>query len=186
MGLLVDGNWHTDWYDTKSSNGEFIRQDSQFRDWVGSEGLPVEAGRYHLFVSLACPWAHRALIFRKLMKLEDAIGVTVVKPEMLDNGWEIDDQVSQDAGYSPNPVEHVQYLYQLYTLAEPQYNSRVTVPVLWDKVANRIVNNIHPIINIVVHLFVDAINFGQQRFRAKIRFYHAQRPKNPIKQLTIK
>lgn len=141
MGLLVDGNWHTDWYDTKSSNGEFIRQDSQFRDWVGSEGLPVEAGRYHLFVSLACPWAHRALIFRKLMKLEDAIDVTVVKPEMLDNGWEIDDQVSLDAGYSPNPVEHVQYIYQLYTLAEPQYNGRVTVPVLWDKVENRIVNN---------------------------------------------
>ncbi len=80
MGLLVDGHWHTDWYDTAATGGEFIRRDSQFRHWIGEPGFEAEAGRYHLFVSLACPWAHRTLIFRKLKKLEHIIGVTIVDP----------------------------------------------------------------------------------------------------------
>lgn len=139
MGLLVDGKWHDQWYDTHSSGGEFIRQDAQFRDVVKSddseEGFQAESGRYHLFVSLACPWAHRALIFRKLKKLEQAIGVTIVKPEMLENGWEISDEGD------PSPVEGIQYLHELYTSQDSNYNGRVTVPVLWDKKSKRIVNN---------------------------------------------
>lgn len=139
MGLLVDGKWHDQWYDTRSSGGEFIRQDAQFRDVVKSdasdEGFQAESGRYHLFVSLACPWAHRALIFRKLKKLEHVIGVTIVKPEMLENGWEISDEGG------PSPVAGIQYLHELYTSQDSNYNGRVTVPVLWDKKSNKIVNN---------------------------------------------
>jgi putative glutathione S-transferase len=134
MGLLVEGQWHTDWYDTKSTKGEFVRQGSQFHHWIGDEDgrYPAQAKRYHLFVSLACPWAHRTLIFRSLKGLEEVIGITVVKPEMLENGWEI-------AGDSP--VEGIQYLHELYTQAEPTYSGRVTVPVLWDTQTQSIVNN---------------------------------------------
>lgn len=139
MGLLVDGKWHDQWYETHSSGGEFIRQDAQFRgvikDDTTEEGFQAEAGRYHLFVSLACPWAHRALIFRKLKQLDRVIGVTIVKPEMLENGWEISDEGD------PSPLEGIQYLYELYTQQDPNYNGRVTVPVLWDKKAKSIVNN---------------------------------------------
>ncbi|TQV66986.1 glutathione S-transferase family protein [Exilibacterium tricleocarpae] len=136
MGLLVKGEWHTDWYDTSATGGEFVRQDSQFRHTLKPEadgdGFVAEAGRYHLFVSLACPWAHRTLILRKLKRLEDVIGVTVVKPEMLENGWEIAE---------PGPIADIQYLYQVYTTADPHYSGRVTVPVLWDKKTGTIVNN---------------------------------------------
>lgn len=139
MGLLVDGKWHDQWYDTHSNGGEFIRQDAQFRDIIETDGLQdgfqAEAGRYHLFVSLACPWAHRTLIFRKLKQLEEIIGVTIVKPEMLENGWEISDEGD------PSPVKGIQYLYELYTQQDPNYNGRVTVPVLWDKKTSTIVNN---------------------------------------------
>jgi putative glutathione S-transferase len=141
MGLLVEGKWHTDWYDTESTSGEFVRKDSQFRTWVGSEGYPAEVGRYHLFVSLACPWAHRTLIFRKLKKLEQAIGVTVVKPEMLGRGWEISDQVSIAAGYQASPVAGISTLAELYIESDPVYTGRVTVPVLWDTHTNTIVSN---------------------------------------------
>ncbi len=135
MGLLVDGQWHTDWYDTKSTGGEFIRKDSQFRHWIGEPGLAAEAGRYHLFVSLACPWAHRTLIFRKLKKLEHIIGVTIVDPKMLEHGW-VFSEVSRD-----NPIEGIDYLHQVYTTADAKYTGRVTVPVLWDKKRRTIVNN---------------------------------------------
>jgi len=141
MGLLIEGKWHTDWYDTESNNGEFVRKDSQFRDWIGSDAYPAEAGRYHLFVSLACPWAHRTLIFRKLKKLEQVIGVTVVKAEMLDKGWEISDEVSVAAGYDASPVVGVATLAQVYTKADSSYSGRVTVPVLWDTQTNSIVSN---------------------------------------------
>lgn len=137
MGLLVKGKWHTDWYDTESSDGEFIRTDAQFRNWItpASEGgeFPAEAGRYHLFVSLACPWAHRTLIFRALKQLESVIGVTVVKAEMLDKGWEF----TEDSG----PVEGLRTMAQLYCKAQSDYSGRVTVPVLWDTKTNRIVSN---------------------------------------------
>jgi putative glutathione S-transferase len=139
MGLLVEGQWHTDWYDTKSSGGEFIRQDAQFRKVITADGsngsFKAEPGRYHLYVSLACPWAHRTLIFRKLKQLEKLIGVTIVKPEMLEHGWELADD--GDAG----PIPNIRYLHQVYTTAEPHYSGRVTVPVLWDKQTNSIVNN---------------------------------------------
>ncbi len=135
MGLLIDGQWHTDWYDTTSTGGEFIRQDSQFRHWIGEPGFEAEAGRYHLFVSLACPWAHRTLIFRKLKKLEHIIGVTIVDPKMLEHGW-VFSEVSQD-----NPIEGIDTLHQVYTTADANYTGRVTVPVLWDKKRRTIVNN---------------------------------------------
>ncbi len=135
MGLLVDGQWQTDWYDTKSTGGEFVRQDAQFRDWIGTPGFEAEAGRYHLFVSLACPWAHRTLIFRKLKQLEDIIGVTVVDPLMLDHGW-VFSEVSED-----NPIDGIEFLSQVYTTADANYSGRVTVPVLWDKHQHTIVNN---------------------------------------------
>ncbi len=135
MGLLIDGQWHTDWYDTKSTSGEFVRKDSQFRHWIGKPGFVAEAGRYHLFVSLACPWAHRTLIFRKLKDLEHIIGVTIVDPEMLEHGW-VFSEVSQD-----NPIEGIDYLHQVYTTVDANYTGRVTVPVLWDKKRRTIVNN---------------------------------------------
>ncbi len=143
MGLLKDGQWYDEWYDTDSSGGEFIRTDAQFRDWVsadGSSGFKAEAGRYHLYVALACPWAHRTLILRKLKRLESVIGVTVVKPEMLENGWELL-PMSDPAARDPSPVAGIRYLHQLYTTAQPDYSGRVTVPTLWDTHTNRIVNN---------------------------------------------
>lgn len=142
MGLLVEGKWHDQWYDTSKSGGEFVREDSQFHGWLtapgapapaGRQAFPAESGRYHLFVSLACPWAHRTLIFRKLKGLEPHIGVTVVHPHMLSNGWEF--------GEGGDDLYGLDYLYQLYLKAKPDYTGRVTVPVLWDKQTETIVNN---------------------------------------------
>lgn len=141
MGLLINGKWVTDWYDTMSTDGEFIRQDAQFRHQIGSEQFPAESDRYHLFVSLACPWAHRTLIFRNLKKLENVISVTVVKPEMLESGWEIDDDLSVSLGYDASPVKNIQYFHEVYTTMNANYTGRVTVPVLWDKKTSTIVNN---------------------------------------------
>ncbi len=135
MGLLIDGQWNTDWYDTTSTGGEFIRQDSQFRHWIGEPGFEAQAGRYHLFVSLACPWAHRTIIFRRLKKLEHLVGITIVDPKMLERGWVFSD-VSRD-----NPIAGIDCLSQVYTSADPAYSGRVTVPVLWDKQQRTIVNN---------------------------------------------
>jgi glutathionyl-hydroquinone reductase len=129
MGLLVEGRWHDQWYDTKSSNGKFQRQDSRFRDWVkadGSSDFSPDIDRYRLYVSLACPWAHRTLIIRALKGLEQAIEVVVVKPLMLDQGWLLE-------GDTP--------LHTIYTQAQADYTGRVTVPVLWDKKNETIVNN---------------------------------------------
>lgn len=133
MGLLQQGKWVDQWYDTNKTGGQFVRQDSRFRNWItadGEQGFKAEKGRYHLYVSLACPWAHRALIFRALKQLEDYIDVTVVDPIMLENGWEMSD-----------PLYGLDYLYQLYLKADPSYEGRVTVPVLWDKHTQTIVNN---------------------------------------------
>ena len=139
MGLLQNGQWVDQWYETQSSGGEFRRQESRFRNWVtadgaagptGREGFKAEPGRYHLYVSLACPWAHRTLIFRQLKDLQELIDVTVVEPLMLSHGWELkNDQYDLD------------YLYQLYLKSDPNYNGRVTVPVLWDKERRTIVSN---------------------------------------------
>ena len=140
MGLLVDGKWVDQWYDTSASGGEFIRQDAQFRNTIGEGSeFPVESNRYHLYVSLACPWAHRTLIFRKIKKLEQHIGVTVVKAEMLSHGWELSDEAI--ASFEKSPIEDIQYMHEVYTHMDANYNGRVTVPVLWDKKTKRIVNN---------------------------------------------
>lgn len=142
MGKLIDGVWRDQWYDTKTTGGRFKRKESQFRNWItadgspgpsGDGGFPAEAGRYHLYVSLACPWAHRTLIFRKLKGLEDMIGVTVVDALMGENGWEL----SGGSG----PVADAKYLYEIYTAAVPDYSGRVTVPVLWDTERKTIVSN---------------------------------------------
>ncbi|MEK9657275.1 MAG: glutathione S-transferase family protein [bacterium] len=133
MGFLVKGKWHDKWYDTKKDNGHFKRQASQFRQWIGSEAFPVEADRYHLIVSHACPWAHRTTIFRKLKALTNIISISVVKPVMLEHGWEM---THPDTHFSD-----VNYLYQLYLRTAPDYEGRVTVPVLWDLKQQRIVNN---------------------------------------------
>lgn len=135
MGLLVNGEWQDKWYDTQSTQGEFVRQDSQFRNWIGSSDFPAESGRYHLFVSYACPWAHRTLIFRKLKQLEEHIGVTVVDPLMLENGWEL------TGDQKGTPLPNAQYLYHIYQAVQTDYSGRVTVPVLWDKHKNTIVSN---------------------------------------------
>ncbi len=146
MGLLVDGRWHDQWYDTAKSGGRFVRQDSAFRNWVtpdgaagpsGKGGFAAEAGRYHLYVSLACPWAHRALILRALKGLDAMIGVSVVHWLMLDKGWTF----AEGEGVVPDPVGGAQYLHEVYTRADPGYTGRVTVPVLWDKATGTIVSN---------------------------------------------
>lgn len=133
MGLLIDGQWHDKWYDTTSTGGRFKRQESAFRDRVGTDRFPAEAGRYHLYVSLACPWAHRTLIFRALKGLTDVVSVSAVDPLMLENGWEF--------GTDGDPLHGLAYLRDLYTKAAPQYTGRVTVPVLWDRKHQTIVNN---------------------------------------------
>jgi putative glutathione S-transferase len=140
MGLLIDGQWHDQWYDTKSTDGRFVRQDAPFRDWVtadGSSGFAAEPNRYHLYVSLACPWAHRTLIYRKLKKLENVISLSVVDPLMAEQGWTFSD----GPGCIPDSVNGARYLHQVYTQAKSDYTGRVTVPVLWDKKGRRIVNN---------------------------------------------
>ncbi|SEA45810.1 glutathione S-transferase family protein [Alkalimonas amylolytica] len=135
MGLLVDGQWQDRWYDTKKSSGRFQRQDASFRNSV-EPSKQADASRYHLYVSLACPWAHRALILRQLKELQSLIDVTVVSPIMLEHGWEF----GGDEG-ELDPLYAADYLHQLYTKAKSDYTGRVTVPVLWDKQAQQLVNN---------------------------------------------
>ena len=146
MGLLVDGRWQDRWYDTGSTGGRFERTTTSFRDWITADGspgpegrkaFPAAAGRYHLYVSLACPWAHRTLIVRKLKKLEDVISVSVVDFLMGAEGWVFSDR----PGAVPDGVNGKARLYEVYLLADPAYTGRVTVPVLWDKETGTIVNN---------------------------------------------
>ncbi len=140
MGLLVDGHWRDQWYDTKSTGGRFARKDAQFRNRItadGSSGFRAESGRYHLYVSYACPWAHRTLIYRRLKGLTDHISVSVVNPLMFEHGWTFE----PGDGVIPDPINHALYLYEVYTAAKPDYSGRVTVPVLWDKETGTIVNN---------------------------------------------
>lgn len=140
MGFLDAGVWREDLDGARVRDGEFVRAPSRFRNWItadGSSGFPAESGRYHLYVSLACPWAHRTVIFRKLKRLEDAISISVVHPLMLEQGWAF----SGEPGCIPDTVNGCSYLREVYTLAKPDYSGRVTVPVLWDKAARTIVNN---------------------------------------------
>ncbi len=134
MGLLVEGVWRDEWYDTAASGGKFERPATSYRDWIEAGGrFSPEAGRYHLYVSWACPWAHRTLIYRKLKGLDDAIGVIYVDPLMLENGWTI--------GEGVDPINCARFLWQVYAKAAPRYTGRVSVPVLWDTVHRTIVNN---------------------------------------------
>ena len=152
MGLLIDGQWADKWYDTEATQGKFVRSESAFRNWIVSNAdydatnkthFPAVAGRYHLYVSLACPWAHRTLIFRKLKALDDIISISCVHPDMLANGWEFqNDAAFQDEHIElGDPLYHSQYAHQLYTKAKADYSGRVTVPILWDKENQTIVSN---------------------------------------------
>ena len=146
MGLLVDGTWHDVWYDTKASQGRFVRTESQYRNWItadgsagpsGGAGFRAEPGRYHLYIAFACPWAHRTLIMRELKGLDGMIGVSATNSYMGAEGWT----------FAPGPetiaddVNHAQRVYELYTIADPQYSGRATVPILWDKHQRTIVSN---------------------------------------------
>ena len=139
MGLLVNGVWKDRWYDTKKSGGKFIRTEAQFRNFIDyhSEFTP-DSGRYHLYVSLACPWAHRTLIYRSLKDLNDHISCSVVNPYMLENGWTFEESFP---GTTSDHLFSKQYLYQIYLKADSNYSGRVTVPVLWDKKNQTIVSN---------------------------------------------
>jgi glutathionyl-hydroquinone reductase len=146
MGLLVEGKWQDQWYDTKATGGRFVRSESAFRNWVTADGAPgpsgrggfaAEPGRFHLYVSLACPWAHRTLVMRALKGLEEAISVSVVHWLMADQGWTFAD----GPGVVPDPIHGADFLHQVYTAADPVYSGRVTVPVLWDKAGATIVSN---------------------------------------------
>lgn len=139
MGLLVDGVWHDQWYDTKKSGGKFIRTEAQFRNFIELNGdFTPDSGRYHLYVSLACPWAHRTLIYRSLKGLEEHISVSVVNPYMLENGWTFEESFP---GTTADHLFSRDFLYQIYLQANSKYSGRVTVPVLWDKKNQTIVSN---------------------------------------------
>ena len=145
MGLLVDGQWQDRWYEN-NGDGEFQREQAQRRDWITADGTPcpdghpavqAQAGRYHLYVSLACPWAHRTLIYRKLKGLESLIDVSVVSWLMAEHGWTFD----REKGSTGDALDGLTYLHQRYTADDKDYTGRVTVPVLWDREQQRIVNN---------------------------------------------
>lgn len=184
MGLLVDGKWHDQWYDTSSTGGRFIRKDSAYRNWItpdgapgpsGTGGFPAEAGRYHLYVSLACPWAHRTLIMRAAKRLEAMIDVSVVHWRMLGDGWTF----APGPGVVADPVNNARVLHQIYTAADPGYTGRVTVPVLWDKATGRIVSNESSEIIRMLNTAFDAIgaapgDYYPQSHRAEIDAINAR------------
>ena len=146
MGKLIDGVWHDVWYDTAETRGKFVRSESQFRNWVTADGSPGPSGaggfraerdRYHLYVSLACPWAHRTLIFRRLKGLEDMIQISAVNAYMGSEGWTFE----PGPGVIPDAINNAKVLYDVYRAADPHYSGRVTVPVLWDTQRSTIVSN---------------------------------------------
>lgn len=139
-GYLQNGQWQHGWYDTRSTSGDFVRSEAGFRHQVtadGSSGFAAEPGRYHLYVSLACPWAHRTLIARSLKGLQQVVGLSIVDPIMGDDGWVF----SNKPGCIPDTVNGFAYVRELYVAADPRYSGRVTVPLLWDKQRRTIVNN---------------------------------------------
>ncbi|WP_299982133.1 glutathione S-transferase family protein [uncultured Pseudoteredinibacter sp.] len=146
MGLLIEGQWHDRWYDTEGNDGHFQREEAQLRNWItadgqegpnGALGFKAEAGRYHLYVSLACPWAHRTLIFRKLKNLEKYVSVSVVSPDMLGQGWSF----NEAEGSSGDDLFGATHLHEIYTRNKSDYSGRVTVPLLWDKLTGSVVSN---------------------------------------------
>ena len=172
MGYLLKGVWRSDDGDRSDKRGEFVRKGAQFRDRVtadGSSGYAAAAGRYHLYVSFACPWAHRTLIIRKLKRLEEVISISAVHPLMLENGWAFSDE----AGLIPDLVNGAAFLCDVYVKAKPDYTGRVTVPVLWDKQTGTIVNNesaeIIRMLNTEFNAFTDVReDYYPEPLRAKI------------------
>jgi putative glutathione S-transferase len=147
MGQLVNGKWENTWYDTSKTKGKFVRSVTSFRNWItpdgnagpsGKGGYAAESGRYHLYVSYACPWAHRTLIFRALKGLEPHISISAVHPDMLDDGWTFD---TDFPGATGDTLFGHAFMRDIYTRAQPDISGRVTVPVLWDKKTNTIVSN---------------------------------------------
>jgi glutathionyl-hydroquinone reductase len=147
MGHLIDGKWSSEWYDTKKTGGAFQRDTSRFRSWItrdgaagpsGEGGFPAQAGRYHLYISHACPWAHRTLIFRAIKGLEGLIDVSVVHPDMLGDGWTF---ATDYSGATGDTLHGARFLRDVYLRANPAISGRVTVPILWDKVRDTIVSN---------------------------------------------
>ena len=147
MGQLVNGEWHDTWYDTSKTGGKFVRSQTSFRNWVteggeagpsGTGGFPAASGRYHLYVSLACPWAHRTLVMRSLKGLEEHIDVSVVHTDMLSEGWTFEDH---RPGTTGDKLYGLDFLREIYTKADPEISGRVTVPVLWDTETETIVSN---------------------------------------------
>lgn len=145
MGMMVDGRWHDVWYDTSADGGRFVRKDSQFRNWITRDGSPgpsgtggfkAAAGRYHLYVAMPCPWAHRTLMFRALKGLQQLVTVTVLRPEFGTQGWSFD-----AGGEAADGAPQASHLYEIYRRAEPEYSGQVTIPVLWDKATQTIVSN---------------------------------------------
>lgn len=145
MGMLINGKLVDNWLDKEIEQGDFKRMESTYRHWVtadgsagpnGNSGFKAEANRYHLYISKACPWAHRTIIFRKLKKLESVIGVSIVEPDMLDNGWSF-----ADSGEFVDHLHNYQFMHQVYCRADSQFTGQITVPLLWDKQQNTIVNN---------------------------------------------
>ncbi len=146
MGMLVDGKWHDVWYDTKASKGRFVRSEAQFRNWVTSDGSPGPSGRggfraepdrYHLYISLACPWAHRTLILRKLKGLDSMIGLSAVNSFMGTEGWTFE----PGPGVIEDSINGARRVYEVYLAADSNYSGRATVPILWDKARNTIASN---------------------------------------------
>ena len=144
--MLVDGQWHDVWYDTKASKGRFVRSEAQFRNWItpdgsagpsGKAGFKAEPDRYHLYVSLACPWAHRVLIYRKLKGLEDMLPYSAVNAYMGAEGWTFE----PGPGVIPDTINNAKRIYEVYLAADPHYSGRATVPIIWDKKQNTIVTN---------------------------------------------
>ena len=148
MGVLVEGQWRDIWYETEKTGGAFERPNTQFRRWItadGSSGFPAAAGRYHLFLALACPWCHRTLLMRLMKRLEGVISVSFVEPLMLENGWTF---------ATPDPLTGARYVYEISQKADPRYSGRASVPVLWDKETRTIVSNESAdIIRMVNHAF---------------------------------
>ena len=139
MGQLVDGVWEDTWYNTKKTGGKFVRSETTFRNWITPDGeFPAEPGRYHLYVSYACPWAHRTLIFREIKGLSDLITTSVVHPDMLSDGWTF---ATDFPGATGDTLYGLPFARDIYTKSDPKISGRVTVPILWDKKAETIVSN---------------------------------------------
>ena len=176
--MLVDGKWHDVWYDTAASKGRFVRSESQFRNWItpdgsagpsGKDGFRAEPDRYHLYVSLACPWAHRTLIYRRLKGLESMITISAVNSYMGAQGWTFD----PGPGVIPDQINGAQRIYEVYLAADPHYSGRATVPILWDKARRTIVSNESAEIIRMLNFAFDevgatAIDFYPEPLRAEI------------------